>query len=108
MYILRPHAPGILYAPPFYTPPTPRRVFSGEGGWACIKFGPVLYFVGLIKTPQNSHKFRSQKWKKSPTSFRRSAGRTYLELNTYGKLSGRAAETACCVPFLHGQGGPGG
>ena len=29
---LRPHAAGILYAPPFYTPPTPRRVFSGVGG----------------------------------------------------------------------------
>ena len=44
VYILRPHAAGILYAPPFliYTPPTPRRVFSGEGGWACIKFGPVF------------------------------------------------------------------
>ena len=37
----RPHAAGILYAPPFYTPPTPRRVFSGVGGWGCIKFGPV-------------------------------------------------------------------
>ena len=33
VYILRPHAAGILYAPPFYTPPTPRRVFSGVGGW---------------------------------------------------------------------------
>ena len=32
VYILRPHAAGILYAPPFYTPPTPRRVFSGVGG----------------------------------------------------------------------------
>ena len=41
MYILRPHAAGILYAPHFYTPPTPRRVFSGVGGWGCIKFGPV-------------------------------------------------------------------
>ena len=41
MYILRPHAAGILYAPPFYTPPTPRRVILGVGEWACIKFGPV-------------------------------------------------------------------
>ena len=41
VYILRPHAAGILYAPPFYTPPTPRRVFSGVGGWGCIKLGPV-------------------------------------------------------------------
>ena len=42
VYILRPHAAGILYAPPFYTPPTPRRVFSGVGVWGCIKFGPVF------------------------------------------------------------------
>ena len=41
VYILSPHAAGILYAPPFYTPPTPRRVFLGVGGWGCIKFGPV-------------------------------------------------------------------
>ena len=38
MYILSPHEAGILYPPPFYTPPTPRRVFSGVGGWGCIKF----------------------------------------------------------------------
>ena len=41
MYILSPHAAGILYAPPLYTPPTPRRVFSRVGGWGCIKIGPV-------------------------------------------------------------------
>ena len=28
--------------PPFYTPPTPRRVISGVGGWGCINFGPAL------------------------------------------------------------------
>ena len=39
VYILSPHAAGILYAPPFYTPPTHGRVFSGVGGWGCIKFG---------------------------------------------------------------------
>ena len=27
--------------PPFYTPPTLRRVILGVGGWGCIKFGPV-------------------------------------------------------------------
>ena len=43
VYILRPRAAGSLYAPLFYTPPTPRRVFSGEGGWGCIKFGPVNF-----------------------------------------------------------------
>ena len=37
VYILRPHAAGILYAPPFYTPPTPRRVFSGGGGVGVYK-----------------------------------------------------------------------
>ena len=42
VYILSPHAAGILYPPPpFYTPPTPKRVFLGVGGWGCIKFGPV-------------------------------------------------------------------
>ena len=44
MYILRPRAAGILHAPPFYTPPAPRRVFSGVGGWGCIKSGPVISF----------------------------------------------------------------
>ena len=49
MYILRPHAAGILYAPPvLYTPPTPRRVFSGVGGWGCIKFGPVLKISSAV------------------------------------------------------------
>ena len=40
VYILRPHAAGILYAPPFYTPPTPRRVFSGVGGVGVYKIRP--------------------------------------------------------------------
>ena len=44
VYILRPHAAGILYPPPFYTPPTPRRVFSGVWGCGRIKFGPVNNF----------------------------------------------------------------
>ena len=32
-----------FYTPPpfLYAPPAPRRVFSGVGGWGCIKFGPV-------------------------------------------------------------------
>ena len=54
VYILSPHAAGILYAPPFYTPPTPRRVFSGVGGWGCTwvkpgRFGSffVLCFLAL-------------------------------------------------------------
>ena len=41
VYILRPHAAGILYAPPFYTPPHPQKGTSEARGWGCIKFGPV-------------------------------------------------------------------
>ena len=48
VHILRPPAAGILYPPPFYTPPTPRRVFSGEGGWVCIKFGPVDLIMSSV------------------------------------------------------------
>ena len=46
VYILRPHAAGILYPPQgvLYTPPIPRRVVSGVGGWGCIKFGPIKLF----------------------------------------------------------------
>ena len=40
MYILRPHAVGILYAPPFYISSTPRRVFSGVGGVGVYKIWP--------------------------------------------------------------------
>ena len=58
VYILRPHAAGILYAPPCYTPPTPRRVFSGVGGGgACIKFGPVESAAGLSQ-PRAWHRDR--------------------------------------------------
>ena len=34
------HAAGILYPPPIYTPPTPRRVFSGVGGVGVYKIWP--------------------------------------------------------------------
>ena len=58
VYILRPHEAGILYAPPFYTPPTPRRVISGVGGWGCIKIGPVEVTEFCLQSspslPQNS------------------------------------------------------
>ena len=41
VYILSPHAAGILYAPPpFIHPPTPRRVFSGVGGVGVYKIWP--------------------------------------------------------------------
>ena len=53
MYILRPHAAGISYAPPLFS--APRRVFSGVGGWGCIKFGAVspfsLFSRGLSSKP---------------------------------------------------------
>ena len=38
-YILKPPGAGSLFPPPFYTPPSPKRVFQGWGGWRCIKFG---------------------------------------------------------------------
>ena len=43
LYILKPPAAGFYTPPLFYTPPTPRRVFSGVWGWGCIKFGPVMF-----------------------------------------------------------------
>ena len=43
VYILRPHAARIFYAPPFSTPPTPRRVFSEVGGY---KIWPLLTTFG--------------------------------------------------------------
>ena len=41
VYILSPYAAGIFSPPPppVFHPPTPRRVFSGVGGWGCVKFG---------------------------------------------------------------------
>ena len=56
--ILRPHAAGILYAPPpFIHPPPLEGSFQGWGGWGCIKFGPVV-LVGIqpkkfTRTSQN-------------------------------------------------------
>ena len=48
VYTLKPPAAGFYTPPLFYTPPTPRRVFSGVGGgWGCIKFGPVLELTEL-------------------------------------------------------------
>ena len=35
-----------LYAPPFYTPPTPRRVFSGVGGVRVYKIRPRIFCSG--------------------------------------------------------------
>ena len=53
VYILQPPAAGFLYAPPlFYTPPTPRRVFSGVGG-GCIKFGPSVLALFIISKKCN-------------------------------------------------------
>ena len=59
VYILHPHATGILYAPPplFYTPPTPRRVFQGWGGrvykirpriFSMLSFFHFLIFLGFF------------------------------------------------------------
>ena len=46
VYISSPPAAGILYAPLFYTPPIPRRVFPGVRGGGFINFGPP-FSLGL-------------------------------------------------------------
>ena len=48
--------------PPFYTPPTPRRVFSGVGGWACIKFGPVFLEGSQTRWNTESGTSPSKNW----------------------------------------------
>ena len=58
MYILRPHAAGNLYAPPFIHPPPLGGSFQGWGGWACIKFGPVFFFPQILTTMQASLRVR--------------------------------------------------
>ena len=45
VYFEAPRSRNFIRPPPFYTPPTPRRVFSGVGGWGCMKFGPILYLT---------------------------------------------------------------
>ena len=40
VYILKPPAAGFYTPPLFYTPPTPRRVFSGVGGVGVYKIWP--------------------------------------------------------------------
>ena len=45
MYILKPPAAGCYTPPPlFYTPPTPRRVFSGVVGVGVYKIWPRGWF----------------------------------------------------------------
>ena len=66
---MRPHAAGILYAPPFYTP-SPRRVFSGVRGWGCIKIRPRN--DALRDTPHASkkrYKFRNFPGTPNPSTF---------------------------------------
>ena len=49
-YILKPPRQEFYTPPLFYTLPTPRRVFSGVGGWGCIKIGPVKETIRQIPT----------------------------------------------------------
>ena len=42
VYFESPRSRNFLPPPLFIHPPTPRRVFSGVGGWGCIKSGPLL------------------------------------------------------------------
>ena len=84
MYILRAHAAGILYAPPFYTPPSPRRVVSGVGGVGVYKIGPV---GRLQKLPIVSKKAASIREKRS-----QSTCETVL-----GDCPGISARPMCCL-----------
>ena len=54
VYFEAPRGRNFIRPPPFYTPPTPRRVISGVGGWGCIKFGPASL--------SSSHFFKPQMW----------------------------------------------
>ena len=62
MYILRPHAAGILYPPPFYTPPHPWEGLFRGGGGACKKIWPrILVRVqgrGSQETPPKNDTFK--------------------------------------------------
>ena len=56
VYILKPPMAGVLYSPPLvYAPPTPRRVFSGVGGWACMKVGPPHSLLLDLNWEFNTH-----------------------------------------------------
>ena len=84
VYILR--APGAGFYTPslFYTPPTPRRVFSGLGGWGCIKFGLVSRVQHFM--PQaTAHKKSLEPCKKKAASTphsKRAEERERAELST--------------------------
>ena len=53
--ILRPHAAGILYAPPFYTPPTPRIGFGKRGLWEKGIFQGVSdHFLEILENLEDS------------------------------------------------------
>ena len=41
VYFEPPRGRNFIRPAPFIHPPTPRKVFSGVGGWGCIKFGPA-------------------------------------------------------------------
>ena len=43
VYFEAPRGRNFIRPPLLYTPPTPRRVFSGVAGWGCIKIGPVSH-----------------------------------------------------------------
>ena len=45
--------------PLFYTPPSPRRVFSGVREWGCLKIGPppkILKILEILESVQNEDK----------------------------------------------------
>ena len=70
--ISNPPTTGILYPPLFYTPPTPRRVFSGVGGGGVSKFGPPTRVTLSLPSSQNSRSSESAPFIKKSAAWPRS------------------------------------
>ena len=63
VYFEAPRGRNFIRPPLLYTP-TPRRVFSGVGGWGCIKFGPVLNLERTEETKNQKLMERNLSWLK--------------------------------------------
>ena len=76
VYFEAPRGRNFIRPPPLYTPPTPRRVFSGVGGWGCIKFGPVSnpVFPGTVPSTIGKIQTGAHKRGLKPQIFRENRG----------------------------------